>query len=53
MQWNSFSARMSRLLEGIDNNFIGMEAANKSDNGEMSFCDTRKTASTVQSAKTK
>lgn len=44
---------MSRLLEGTDDNFIETETANKSNNGEVSFCDTRKTASTVQSAKTK
>lgn len=36
---------MSRLLEGTDNNFIEIETPNKSDNGEVSFCDTRKTGS--------
>lgn len=34
---------MSRLLEEICDNFIETKTANKSDNGEVSFCDSRKT----------
>lgn len=32
---------MSRLLERTDDNFIETETANKSDNGEVSFCHSK------------